>query len=166
MKSIPLKGTSFVALVDDEDYEKLMKTPYRKWLYWMTADGQEYARCRTKLTNGKWTTILMHRIVMDAQAGEEVDHWSRDGLDNRKMNLRLCTSSQNHMNQAKTRGGSQYKGVYWDKARKKWHAQIGFEGQHFALGRFATQVEAAHAYNRKATELFGEFALLNELEAV
>jgi hypothetical protein len=56
---------------------------------------------------------------------------------------------------------SKYKGVYWEKRYRKWCAAIWFEGRNHYLGSFDVEIEAAKAYDRKAVELFGEFAYLN-----
>jgi hypothetical protein len=82
-------------------------------------------------------------------------------LDNQKHNLRLCTTSQNNMNQIPTRGISKYKGIYWHNRNKKWVAQIKSGNNRIHIGCFENEKDAARAYNEKAIELFGEFAYLN-----
>jgi hypothetical protein len=54
-----------------------------------------------------------------------------------------------------------FKGVWRDKKTGKCWAQIYFEGKLIHLGSFATAEDAARAYDRKAIELFGQFARLN-----
>jgi hypothetical protein len=116
--------------------------------------------------NVKNSALLMHRAVMNAKKGELVDHKDGNGLNNQKSNLRLCTNRQNLANSQKARGKSRFKGVYWNTARGKWQAQIGagFRNGKLAveyLGRFENEEEAARAYDRRAFELHGEFAVLN-----
>ena len=82
------------ALVDNEDYERLMQY---KWCASKTKIG--YYSIRKDYTSGKQKTILMHRIIMDCPKGMIVDHINHNALDNRKENLRICTNSQNLMNQ-------------------------------------------------------------------
>ena len=161
MKKIPLKHTNRFTLVDDEDYKQLVSLPYKSWLYYRNKAGNEYARARIKLSDMSWSLVLMHRVIMGAEPGEEVDHVDRDGLDNRRQNLRLSTRSQNNGNQAKTRGTSRFKGVYWDKGRQKWHAQICLGSNRRAIGRFDSEEEAARAYDAAAVEQWGEFARVN-----
>lgn len=109
----------------------------------------------------------MHRVVAVALPGEVVDHKDNNGLNNTRKNLRRCSQTRNLANQQKTRGRSRFKGVYFNKARGKWQAQIGAglnaSGKQVVLylGRFATEVEAAKAYDAKAVDLHGEFAVLN-----
>lgn len=118
-----------------------------------------YARGRV---DGKLT--YLHRFLLGLMPGDpQVDHRNRDGLDNRRKNLRLATRSQNlaNSNGNPTRRKSQYKGVCWHKNRR-WCAQITVNGKH--ITRFArTEVEAAEEYKRLASELFGEFARLCEV---
>ena len=149
MKQIPLTKGKF-ALVDDEDFEFLSQW---KWHY--IAGG--YA-CRKP----KSGMIYMHRLLTRATESH-VDHKNGNKLDNRKENLRLCTVSQNLANQVKTRGTSKYKGVRFDKKHKKWISAIGFNSRPIQIGRFASEDEAAKAYNLAAVKYYGEFARLNQL---
>lgn len=49
------------------------------------------------------------------------------------------------------------KGVTWDKAKNKWHAQIGFKGKNYHLGRYANKEDAIYARKEAEDHLFGEF---------
>ena len=104
----------------------------------------------------------MHRLIMDAQERQEIDHADGNGLNNQKDNLRFCTHSQNHMNRKPTKGSSKYKGVSWHKAAKKWNARITLNKKTVSIGYFDSEIIAAKAYDEKAIELFGEFAKLNK----
>lgn len=106
--------------------------------------------------------VLLHRAVARAKPGEVVDHLDRDTLNNQRSNLRCCTHSQNLANQgARTGKTSAFKGVsrHRDGA---WIAQICKEYQSHNLGSFASDQEAARAYDKAAVELHGNFALTNE----
>ena len=145
-KTIPLTR-GYVATVDDADFERLAA---KTW--WTARRGRTvYAIC----ADG-----YMHRIIMEPKPGQWTDHINHDGLDNRRENLRLCTSSQNHQNQRKTRGTSRYKGVslYRDG---KWRAKIKKDGKQHSLGHFVNEDDAAKAYDRAAREMFGEYAHTN-----
>jgi len=151
-KLIPLTQGKF-AIVDAEDYEELSRY---KW-HVNKGGRTDYAKSQKK---GK--AIKMHRLLMRAPKGLFVDHINHNGLDNRKSNLRLCTRIENLRNQLPRRGGaSQYKGVGWHKKSKKFVARIYMEGKRMHLGYFDDEIEAAKAYDKKAKELFGEFAFLN-----
>lgn len=155
---IPLtKG--YVAIIDDADAP--LVAPYK----WSVHDGKRNAG-NLYAVNHK--VGFMHRLILGCSKGDgvEVDHEDGNGLHNRRNNLRKSTSSQNKFNmKVKPRGLSRFKGVYWEKARGVWHAQIamavGGVYRRFNLGRFVDEESAARAYDRKAIELFGTFARLN-----
>lgn len=160
MKQISLTRGKF-ALVDDENYKFLNQF---KWF--TEKHGRTfYAVRRGKTYLGKRKAIWMHRIVLSVPPHLETDHKDSNGLNNQRINLRICNHSQNgkHRRKRKAHTSSQYKGVHWDKSRQKWTAQIINNKKHFFLGRFTDEKLAAMAYNMAATNLHGEFALLNNL---
>lgn len=153
----------YEALIDSEDRDLIAGFTWRPL---RTDSGMVYAHAARRKLH-----VYMHRLVAGAGSGEEVDHDNRNGLDNRKANLRIATRSQNLANQPKQRrqegraATSQYKGVCWDKARGKWAVYIasGSPGQEKrrGVGRFDDEIEAARAYDRAAFERWGAFAMLN-----
>ena len=161
-KLLPLSQNKF-AIVDADDYDRLNKY---KWCLSRTPHTN-YAMMRTKgkRVKGKRVkrkTIMMHRFIMNAPHHLLVDHRNHNGLDNRKQNLRLCNHAENSRNRRPFNiKGSRYKGVSWDKGRKVFIACIYCNGKNYYLGRFKSEIAAAKAYDRKAKELFGEYAFLN-----
>ncbi|UCD53098.1 MAG: HNH endonuclease [Phycisphaerales bacterium] len=142
-----------VAVVDATDYAWLS---LHRW-HLVSPRGYCYAG---RAHHGK--RISMHREIMAPLDGYVVDHIDGDGLNNRRSNLRICTVSQNHQNQAKAPGcSSRYKGVHRDKRTGKYTAQIRPRRKQIHLGAFDSEIEAARAYDRKAIEVFGEYAWLN-----
>lgn len=93
----------------------------------------------------------------------DVDHINGDKTDNRWVNLREATRSQNSSNVkiGKRRNTSGLIGVTWDKARNLWRAQIRQNGRKVNLGRYKEREDAALAHDRAAVAAFGEFATLN-----
>lgn len=144
-KLIPLTQGKF-AKVDNEDFDSL------KDINWHYSLG--YAESGSL---GK-----MHRVIMQAPNGMDVDHIIQENtLDNRKSNLRLATRSLNSANSQPRRGSSVYKGVSWNKGASKWSSEVWNSYKKYYLGLFTDEKEAGMAYDRKALELFGEFAYLN-----
>jgi len=160
MKRIKLTQGKW-ALVDDSDFERL-----NQWKWFADKQGNTFYAVRNSATiNGKQTRIRMHRVIMNTHEGMETDHADRNGLNNQKHNLRICTKSQNRMNRKKyVKNSSKYKGVTWAKYAKKWRARIQINIKAIFLGHFLLEEEAALAYNKKAKELFGEFAYLNKIK--
>jgi hypothetical protein len=139
------------ALVDAEDYEELNRY---KWNA-MPVGGNWYARRSV----GRGGVVLMHRQIMNAPDDMLVDHINGNGLDDRRVNLRLCTAQQNCSNSRPRGGASPYLGV--SRQGDKWKAQLMHDGEIFRLGLFEDEVAAAKARDAKALELQGEFAYLN-----
>lgn len=112
--------------------------------------------------------ISLHRYITNCPKGMVVDHINGNTLDNRKENLRICTNKENAYNQKKHKGNrhSKYKGVTFRKELKSkpWEAMIYKDYKSKRLGYFATEIEAAKAYNMAAAEAYGQFAKLNEIE--
>lgn len=115
---------------------------------------------------GHSTKKLLHRVIASAAFGDgaltgmEIDHVNRNGLDNRRDNLRIVTRSQNMCN-AKPRkmSASGYRGVTWSKAKSKWLAQIQLHGKKRHVGFYDDPKEAADAYERARAELHGGYAI-------
>ena len=118
----------YIAIVDDDDFEKVSK---HKWCVKKTSHNV-YAK---RYSNSK--TIDMHHVIIERKEGFVVDHINGDGLDNRKENLRLCTHSENMKNIKMRKDNlSGVRGVYWNAIAKKWHCQIQFNGKKIYLGLF------------------------------
>jgi len=148
VKQIPL-GDGYYAYVDAADYEWL-----NQWT-WHVQNG--YA---VRWEKGK--VIFMHREILKPPRGKMGDHVNGNRLDDTRANLRVCTRPENSRNKSKPHGtSSRFRGVSYRKDSGKWYARIRFEGKLIHLGLFTEEVEAARAYDRKAVELFGEFARLN-----
>jgi hypothetical protein len=158
-KYIPL-SRGLAAIVDDADFDFLSQW---KWCALRPRPTVYYA-VRQDYGGEKPVLIYMHRLLTEAPRGMEVDHRNHNGLDNRRENLRVCTRRQNSQNQRVRRSAtSPYKGVTRSSSQT-WAAKITFAGKQRRIGTFATEEEAALAYNRAAIEHFGEFARLNRVE--
>ncbi len=144
----------YYTLVDDWNYEWLNQW---KWCY---DDG--YASRSIYISKGKRKHILMHRLIMNTPKGMMTDHKDMCRWNNQEHNLRIVDRSQNGMNREGNKNSiSKYKGVTWVERDKVWHSQIMFKGKRTYIGGFSYEEGAARAYDKKAKELFGEYARLN-----
>lgn len=110
-----------------------------------------------------------HRVIWAMQTGSwpqgDIDHINGDRADNRWDNLREATRSQNNKNRRPIAGrSSPYLGVSWSKVAKKWDARIQTDIGQVCLGHFASELEAARAYDAAARKHHGEFARPNFAE--
>ena len=155
-REIPL-SRGYVAIVDDEDYERVMAAgPWhlkarKQWVY---------AQHNVRRPEGGWRTEMLHIFLTGLP---RVDHINGNGLDNTRANLRGANASQNAANARRRRDStSGFKGVHRNKARGlPWRAQIHTNGKKHHLGLFESPEVAARAYDAAAIKLFGEFARLN-----
>lgn len=155
MKKIKLTKGQY-ALVDDDDYGEL-----NKYKWYCTSEG--YAMRRDNKKN-KFKVLSMHRVLMKARKGQQIDHINNNTVDNQRQNLRKATRTQNQGNQKMHKNNtSGYKGVCWHKTLKYWVAQLHTKkGKHYSVF-CKTKEEAAKKYNEMATKYFGEYALLNKI---
>ena len=157
MKEIKLtRGKT--ALVDDKDFDWLNKYSW----YAYVKSKTHYAR-----TEIKGVQYSMHRMILGLERGDKkhCDHINGKGFDNQRSNLRVVTHQQNCFNRKTILSISGYKGVSLCRGykSKKWLAYITINQKQRHIGRYATKVEAARAYNEAAKKYFGEFAYLNVL---
>jgi hypothetical protein len=149
-----------------EDWRASVKIdPQDEWLldeYRVAPSGGPHVRTRYLRARppGRGTKqTALHRIIMQAPPGMLVDHINGDTFDNRRANLRICTSAENARNSRGKNGISGFKGVY--PANSRWSAVINVDGRQIYLGVFASKEKAARAYDRAAIEHHGEFARFN-----
>ncbi|AVO23051.1 hypothetical protein [Bacillus phage Anath] len=98
--------------------------------------------------------VPLHRYVMGVHNGDSkivVDHINHNTLDNRKSNLRLCSTKENVRN-------TRSKGYSFDKFTGKYKAVIMVDRKYINLGRYDTTEEAQKVYREAHVEHFGEFS--------
>ena len=141
------------AIIDAEDYEKCK---VHRWGVF----GPSHALRATSSKVGHLGNFIMNFTPVLYKTC--VDHKDGNALDNRKENLQICTIQQNNIKRAsKTNSISGYRGVA--SYKNKWVARVGYNKKGIFLGYFTIKEEAALAYNKKAQELFGDFAVLNHI---
>lgn len=141
-----------LALVDDDDFDRLSK------FNWCLHQNPRARYATTKnLVDGRYRTIYMHRFIMNAGAGEVVDHIDHNGLNNQKSNLRICTQTQNLFNGHLRLGPTGLRGVTKSENGKRYHARV----RGVWLGTFDSATEAAIARDAVVREQFGEICIFN-----
>lgn len=142
--AIPISADGKFTIIDADDYGKI------KDILWSISKAGYVVNK---------SVGFMHRFIIDAPSDMLVDHINHNRTDNRKSNLRLATHSQNNFNRRPLSGSSsKYKGVTWERSVEKWSSRISYKGSKITIGRFATEEEAARAFDLKAIELRGEWA--------
>lgn len=157
---MPLTG-GHLAVIDAADAKLVGIFPWHA-----VVDGNTiYALASVVQPDGSRRKVGLHNYLAGEKADRIVDHIDRNGLNNRRSNLRHVTEQQNHFNQGlasnNTSGfkGARYAG--WVVGHKKWRAQIVFNGEHISLGYHLTAEAAGHAYDAAALKYFGDCAFLN-----
>lgn len=137
---IPLAGKhgqGKFALVSGQDYKRLIAHTWQ-----MNKAGY--------VTRGHKSggTVYMHREIISAPKGMVIDHVDCDKLNNTRSNLRIATPTENAFNTDKVRSStSKHRGVHYSNRRKAWVAKIFILGKEIYIGQFASENEAAEAYD-------------------
>jgi len=148
---IPLTQNK-VALIDEKDFSLIKKYKWCAVLIPLKSRKLFYASTWDKI--GK--NVYMHRLLLDAKNGEEVDHINHDGLDNRRKNLRKGTHRQNQVNR-KEKSSSEYPGVFWEPRKHPWRARAQVNGKNINFGNHPTEEKAFKAYQKGIYEITGEW---------
>ena len=134
-----------ITIIDIEDVARVL-------LYKWHLDNLGYVRSN-KLK------CSLQRYIMNGEKGFIFDHKNQQPLDNRKDNLRLCSSCDNQRNRAKQiNNTSGFKGVSLIKTTGLWRAQIGVAGKTLNLGHFVSKIEAFACYEKAALKYHKSFA--------
>lgn len=161
MKRIPLTRGKF-AIVDDEDFDYLNQWKWHADESKRRSGPSAWYAARGFINNGKRVNVRMHQAMAKRLRFPKgaSDHKNRNGLDNRRHNIRPCNQSQNNGNREKWAAcSSRFKGCWWDTKRQKWIVKIMLNGVSHHIGRFKSEHQAGIAYEEAAEILFGEFAV-------
>lgn len=152
------KYGEFKVLVDNEDFKLVSEFTW----YIERQKGNKF-RVSTRIKN---KIVRIHRFILNVtNSNLQIDHIDGNPLNNQKNNLRICNNKENSRNKNKTlRCNSGFKGVRYEKERKKFRASITVNYKSIFLGRFNKAIDAAKAYNKAALKYFGEFSKLNEIK--
>ena len=94
----------------------------------------------------------LHRIIMNAPEGTDVDHINGNQLDNRRCNLRICSRSQNNMNTRKRKGYSVH------SQNKTYSVELQANGKRIRIHGIKTEAEAMAKRAEIEKQYFGDFA--------
>jgi hypothetical protein len=157
--TIPLTR-GHVAIIDEADRE--IVSPY-KWHASVHDQRIIYAATHAKTRKLGNSHTTMHRMIAGSPQGMFVDHIDGNTLNNSRSNLRVCTPAENARNRRvkMQNASSRFKGVYFCKFVKKWTAHVTRDGKHIRIGFFATDTEAALAYDAASIQVYGKFAATN-----
>jgi len=165
IKEIIIGG--YTVVIDSEDWEKIQGY---KWRIDKPSTRPRYGPYVVGYDKGSAKKdVKLHRLIMDAKKGQITDHINRNGLDNRKRNLRICTGSQNQMNRVANYSNKvglkgvrmSESGTFEARLFRRKPTRIEYSTGFI----YKTPEEAGLAYNKLVLEYFGEeYALLNDVE--
>ena len=151
-------GSGEEAIVDADVLPRMARFSWQA----LRTSSNVYVIGNSYVSDGPRYCVNLHRFVMGHPKGFEVDHINRNGLDNRRCNLRVCTRQENARNVPRRASA---KGVKFDKRTGKFVARINVNRKHHHLGVFTTESEAMRAYDEAALRFHGAFARTNFMEA-
>lgn len=154
MKELKIQNSEILALVDDADYDKISH-----YTWYLSNGAIKRYHASGKFSRG--FVPIANQIL--GIRGVIIDHKDRNIYNNIRDNFRIATHQQNSFNRGKiTRVcSSRYKGV--SLSYGKWRTCLYLKGKAIFIERFVDEHDAAQVYNFKAEELFGEFAVFNEV---
>lgn len=155
----------YVTRISDEDADLI---DFHWCAQWKKKSKKSMYVVRGGSVDKKQYRVHMHRVILERvlkrplEKGEVCDHIDRNPLNNTRENLRVCSVQENNCNTGKrSHSSTGYIGVSWAKNRQKYEAYVGTGKTRIRLGLFTDVIEAAKARDRKAIEVYGEFASLN-----
>lgn len=155
MKNLPITNTFLTTQIDDEDADLILNHTENLFIL------EDYVVLNSKILK---RTIALHRLLLKAENNNlDVDHIDNNPLNNQKLNLRLCTRSQNvaRILVNKTNHSSKFRGVCWSKQRGQWGVYVTKNRKSNFGGYFSNEIEAAKKADELLKQCHGEFAVLN-----
>lgn len=144
-------------LIDSEDFNFLNQYKWSLKKDCKTSYAQTWIK-----ENNKWKRIVMHRLLLNPPPKIKVDHINRNGLDNRRSNLRLVTNSESAINRSTFKNNKVgHKGIH--KSKNKYVARIQINNKRIMLGSFENLDDAIKAY-KDASEVLGTRVYLEDYE--
>ena len=134
-------------LIDKEDLNKIKG-------HCISVDARGYVRVSIE-----GDEFSLHRLLMNPNKDEIVDHINRNPFDNRKSNLRVCNTEENLRNLSISKNNKTgVPGVFYLKKRSKFRAEITVNYNKLYLGEFKKFEDAVKVRKNAEIKYFGEFA--------
>ena len=141
-------------LVDEEDFKRLNKYKWHRM-----KGGYAGRRIYFSYHPRSFKDVYMHNWILKTPVGKEADHINGNRSDNRRCNLRIVTHAENSCNKGiRTDNRSGFPGVWYDKSRKRWTAELMLHQKKVWLGRFKELSDAIEARKDAEQQFFGHFA--------
>ena len=157
MIEIPL-GHGLVTIVDDDTDQSILGM---RWCpHTVRSQGSGEVAGYYAIGRLKSSKVYLHRLITGAVAGILVDHIDRNRLNNRRMNLRLCTPSENSCNRQRRKTKSGYPGVFaeaYEGRSLRFRGFVEIGGKRYRTKKFRRPEDAAQARSDLARTLHGEF---------
>ncbi|WP_039793673.1 AP2 domain-containing protein [Paenibacillus elgii] len=157
-------GEKFEVLIDTEDLELLDQLNMLVSVQWHRGTEDYYARMTKYISKAEggpsYQILMLHRLIMDAQDNEEVDHKDHNTLDNRKRNLRKTLKIENCKNRSGKNSNNKtgYRNVCWIEKDKRYIVQLQVNGKNTRLGSFKDVHEAGRFADEMRKKYYGEFS--------
>jgi hypothetical protein len=150
-------------IIEKDVYDRITEDGWNLGVFKKATKYGFYLNVRAqKMVNRKLFAKQLTHFIVDVPPGCHADHIDRNTLNNVRSNIRVATYAENRGNCVKReKTSSRFKGVR--RHRSRWQGMIGVKNKMIHLGTFDTEIEAAQSYNQAALELFGEFAVLNDI---
>lgn len=155
-------GNGDHVIVDPEDYPVLSRFNYQV--------GEDGTLTRAFNMNGKIISIPMYKFIIRDASGKVPIFKNKNNHDLRKENIELVSKSifayGSYGKRTFGNKTSKYRGVMRLKKisnGKEWKAQITKNRKRYHQ-YCRSEKEAAYWYNKKAIELFGEYAYQNKID--
>jgi hypothetical protein len=146
------KNNTYECLIDTEDLPKVDSWVTKWW--WTRIKNQDTTMYCSGEVEGK--IKYLHRLIMECPEGYVVDHINKNGLDNRKSNLRIVSVRDNtRASISCLNNKSGCPGVHWNKRDNKWRATIKIEGKKVWLGAYKNLGDAIEARKKGEEKYWG-----------
>lgn len=138
-------GDNLECIIDTDDLDLIKSFGTTWYAGWNSKIKNFYVRTNIRTEDGKKTTLYLHRVIMNAQEGEYVDHINHNSLYNRKENLRLTTNKQNSQHRISSNPNSKtgIRNVSYDKKKNEYYIQLFIDGKNRQFRGFKTLDEAS-----------------------